>query len=127
MSKLIKLFVLMFIIVCMSGNVVLAATAPKNPMISPKLFKPVIGNIDDNDKTLKTINKITGTISIIGSGVAIVVILLIGIKYVLGSVEEKAQYKETLKPYLIGCIMVFGIFTILKISQSIMNAMFDGM
>ena len=37
----------------------------------------------------------------------------------MGSVEEKAQYKETMKPYLIGAIMLFGITNILYIIQSV--------
>ena len=32
-----------------------------------------------------------------------------------GSIEEKAQYKETLGPYFIGAVLVFGIITVLKI------------
>ena len=45
----------------------------------------------------------------------------IGIKYILGSVEEKAEYKQTLKPYLIGAILVFGISNVLSIVQNIIG------
>ena len=31
--------------------------------------------------------------------------MVIGVKYILGSVEEKASYKETMVPYIIGCIL----------------------
>ena len=37
----------------------------------------------------------------------------------MGSVEEKAEYKKTLKPYLIGAILVFGITNLLGIVQDI--------
>ena len=30
----------------------------------------------------------------------------------LGSVEEKAEYKKSLMPYIIGCIFVFAASTI---------------
>ena len=30
----------------------------------------------------------------------------------VGSVDEKAQYKKTLVPYVIGCILVFTASTI---------------
>ena len=64
-------------------------------------------------------NDIIGVIQVIGSISSVIALILIGIKYVMGSVEEKAEYKQTLKPYLIGAIMVFGITNLLGIIQSI--------
>ena len=55
----------------------------------------------------------------IGIVVAVIVGSILGIKYMMGSVEEKAEYKQTLKPYLIGAIMLFGITNLLGIVQSI--------
>ena len=42
-----------------------------------------------------------------GTILAIVIILIIGIQYMKGSLEQKAQYKETLIPYTIGCLFLF--------------------
>lgn len=39
---------------------------------------------------------------------AVVVIAILGVKYMMGSAEEKAEYKKTLIPYFIGAILVFG-------------------
>ena len=33
----------------------------------------------------------------------------------MGSVEEKAEYKKTMTPYVIGAFMVFGITNIIAI------------
>ena len=72
------------------------------------------------DVKLKDIgNKIIGPIQVIGSLVSVIAIIIIGIKYMLGSVEEKAQYKETLGPYVLGAIFVFAITNILKIIYDI--------
>ena len=62
-------------------------------------------------------NKIVGVIQVIGTIVSVIALIVIGIKYIMGSVEEKAEYKQTLKPYLIGAIMLFGITNILRIIQ----------
>lgn len=43
----------------------------------------------------------------IGIVVSVVALIVIGIKYMMGSVEEKATYKQTLLPYLIGAILLF--------------------
>ena len=42
-------------------------------------------------------------------------LMILAIKYMLGSVEEKAQYKKTMFPYVIGCVLIFGITNILAI------------
>ncbi len=52
-------------------------------------------------------DKMLGVIQLIGTIVSVVMLVVIGIKYMLGSVEEKAEYKETLKPYIIGAFLLF--------------------
>ena len=51
----------------------------------------------------------------VGVAIAVIAGMIIGIKYMAGSVEEKATYKQMLLPYLIGCIVVFGAFGIWKL------------
>ena len=36
-------------------------------------------------------------------------------KYMAGGVEERAEYKKTMLPYVIGAILLFGITNILGI------------
>lgn len=52
--------------------------------------------------------KILGVIQIIGTVSSVIVLMLIGIKYMLGSVEEKAEYKKNLVPYLVGAVLLFS-------------------
>lgn len=51
-----------------------------------------------------------------GTVIAVIVISILGIKYMMGSVEEKAEIKETLIPFIAGCVVIFGAFTIWKIA-----------
>ena len=67
-------------------------------------------------------NEIIGPIQVIGSLVSVVTIIIIGIKYMLGSVEEKAQYKETLGPYFIGAVLVFGTTTVVSVIYNIASS-----
>ena len=67
---------------------------------------------DDSSLSTKINNKaevIIGNIRAIGTLVSVGALIVIGIKYMLGSVEEKAEYKKTMIPYLIGAFLVFGI------------------
>lgn len=52
-------------------------------------------------------NTIFAGIRNIGIVVSVAMLIIIGIKYMLGSVEEKASYKGTLVPYLIGALLLF--------------------
>lgn len=51
----------------------------------------------------------------IGVVVAVIVGAIIGIKLMTSSIEEKAEAKKLLVPYIVGCAVVFGGFGIWKI------------
>ena len=65
--------------------------------------------------------KLLGIVSNVGIVLAVVAIMVIGIKFMLGSVEEKAQYKEHMKPYIIGVSLVFCISAILRVIASLIK------
>lgn len=73
-----------------------------------------LGDLDEYEATstgstklkLKA-NIIFSVIRDIGIVLSVVMLIVLGIKYMLGSVEEKANYKETLLPYIIGAFLVF--------------------
>ena len=68
-----------------------------------------------------TSNLIYNTLFGVGIIVALIWGLIIGIKFVTGSIEEKAQIKEKLIPYVIGCVIIFGAFGIWKICVTIFS------
>ena len=53
-------------------------------------------------------NKIYSVISITATAVCVIVIIVLGLKYMMGSAEEKAEYKKTLLPYFIGAVFVLS-------------------
>jgi len=58
---------------------------------------------------------IASTIQIIGTIVSAGTMIIIGIRYVVGSSEEKAEFKERMLPYLIGAMLLFGATNAVKI------------
>jgi len=56
--------------------------------------------------------KVMGIINTFGVVVAVVVLMVLGIKYMMGSAEEKAEYKKTMIPYVIGAVLIFAATTI---------------
>ena len=57
----------------------------------------------------------------IGVVVAVIVGAIIGIKLMTSSIEEKAEAKKLLVPYVVGCAVVFGGFGIWKIVVTILQ------
>ncbi len=60
-------------------------------------------------------NQIIGILTTVGVVVAVIVLLILGIKYMMGSASEKAEYKKTMIPYLVGAILIFGASAITKV------------
>lgn len=67
-----------------------------------------IANDGDNSKAKEIGNIIVWIVRTVGQTIAVIMLLVIGIKYILGSVEEKAEYKQTMWPYILGAILIFS-------------------
>lgn len=92
--------------------------------IIPKIsFAFGVGDFGNNDVTpgeLKTgASRVLGVIATIGSVVSVLVLVVLGIKYMLGSVEEKAEYKKSMLPYVIGAVLVFAASTITSVIYNV--------
>ena len=80
----------------------------------------VVGQVDaktptDTQNVLNLVNKILGFLqwaAIIGG---VVIITILGIKYMMGSLEEKADYKKSMIPLVVGVIVVMGATTIANV------------
>ena len=70
-------------------------------------------NVDTGDMTTVAGN-IVNIITWVGIIVAIIVLLVLGIKYMMGSAAEKAEYKKTMIPYLVGAVLIFGASAIVQ-------------
>ena len=83
---------------------------------------PIEINIPDSVKGDEEIEElgeeVLGIVTVIGYAVAIIISILIGIKYMTGSVEEKAGYKKSMMPYIVGCV-------ILVAAPAVTNVVYD--
>ena len=61
----------------------------------------------NSDRVASIAGTIVSAIQIIGTIVSVGALIAIGIKYMIGSVEERADYKKSLKPYIIGAFLLF--------------------
>lgn len=86
-----------------------------DPISNPGYFKPDSTTDVGGQKIKSMAGVIIGVLKSIGIIASVITLMIIGIKYMLGSLEEKAEYKKTMIPYLVGAVMVFSIPQILDI------------
>ena len=68
---------------------------------------------------------IINIVKIVGAGIAIIMLIVIGIQYMSKSPEGKAQYKETIMPYVTGAILLFAASALVQIIQMFASAISD--
>lgn len=107
MSKIVSIVLIAMILISVTTNVMAAMEYGLAP-----------DTVTGNNATVNTTNlttmgqnivRVLGTIGVV---VSVVVLIVLGIKYMMGSAEEKAEYKKTLIPYVIGAALIFGASSI---------------
>ena len=103
MKKSMKIVSVLMIamMMCMVATPVLAVTATVTPQ------QPT-----DTAGILKLAGKILGFLQWIALIGGVLIIAVLGIKYMMGSLEEKAEYKKSMIPLIVGIIVVMGATTI---------------
>lgn len=79
-------------------------------------------NIVSNGNSItKGLNTILSLVRFIGSGISIIVVLMLGIKYMIASIEEKAEIKKKAVPIVIGCVILFATTNIVVMIKGIVD------
>lgn len=117
MKKAIKFMVLIISILCIFSLITPKYTFAE---IDTSSFNPY--EIDKNGVDEKTVTKYTNNVYsilyIVAIVVSVIALMILGLKYIIGSATEKAEYKKTLVPVIIGICVVVFITTILGIFAS---------
>lgn len=77
-----------------------------------------VNNATNNSTVDDGVNTLAGTVInwlwVISIIAAIIVIMVIGLKYIIGSTQEKAEYKKSLIPLVVGILLIVFATTIVK-------------
>lgn len=80
------------------------------------------GNKFDEESTKYMIKSIYNVLLIIGTVVVVIVGIILGIKFITGSIEEQAKVKEMLIPYTVGSVVIFSAFAIWKLVVDLLQS-----
>ena len=89
--------------------------------INPDDYKSSGPTVEDVEDMYTFGGSIAGIIQIVGTAVSIGTMIIIGIRYVISSADEKAEYKERMFPYFIGAVLLFGASTIVNIAYNMFS------
>lgn len=67
------------------------------------------------------IKRFLGILQVVGSIISVLALVIIGIRYMMSSIEEKANMKGVLIYYVIGAVLVFATSNILSIVYKIIS------
>lgn len=86
-----------------------------------KAISDVDGKISYNGNTefSTKLGKIIGFLQWAGAIAGVLILTIFGIKYMMGSLEEKAEYKKTMIPFIVGAIVLITAPQIAKLIFSI--------
>lgn len=83
--------------------------------VSTTCFATMVGSVNIPDGSSGNVDSIAekaanivATLRNIAAIAAVVIIAILGIKYMLGSVEEKAEYKKSFMPLIVGIVVVLA-------------------
>ena len=126
MKKIIyflKIILIILILLLSNFNILkVYATQPLVPDVNyyKPIEEPVPQEVTDVSET------IIGVIQVVGTIIAVITIMILGIKYMVAGVEERAEYKKSMIPYLIGCILLFVSVTIVSATYQLIKSLTTG-
>lgn len=118
-----NIFLLLLIIIVLT-NVSYAAADPIAAMAGLKNG----GNADATltSKVGPMINAVIGLIQIAGTGISLIMMTMLGIKYLLAAPNDKADVKKQIAPMLTGCIILFASVNLVQIIATFAGNLFPG-
>jgi len=113
MKKTVKVLFIIFLLILSLQKTILATTT-----IDTNIN---IGNTPAINSSNSAISKFVGTFQALGTVIAVIALIIIGFRYMLSSIEEKAEMKGVIGYYIVGAIMVFGTTNFVSILYSVIS------
>ncbi len=107
MSKTVKILSVLLIAIMLLSTVSTVFASE----IDPSKIEPTYKG-QDTGKIQEKASNILGWIRNIAAVAAVIIIAILGVKYMIGSTEERADYKKSFIPLIIGIVVVLSASTL---------------
>lgn len=113
MKNIVKIMILFFLIISFFCTFSLAGNFDLNIQPNDSDLGSAKTLLESGAGTVITI------IRVIGAGVALIVILVLAMKYMMAAPSDRADVKKSAIPYLIGAFIFFGASQILTVLMNV--------
>lgn len=83
------------------------------------------GNNKIDKRTKNVMATAINVIRVVGTGVSLIMLSYLGIKYMMASPNEKADFKKSAMIYVVGAVLVFGASNLLSIILNASQNLFE--
>ena len=118
---IIVFFLLIYSIIGINNNVYALSSTPLDDIKQENIVLDTTINSSGIGKALKNI---IVYLQIAGTGISVIVVTVLGIKYMTTSVEAKAEVKKEMMPVLIGMGLLFGSVNLVAIATDVIDKIF---
>ena len=115
MKRKVKIFSVMMLVIMTITTMIPVFVSANQGLPDPNKYNPHNSNDEVPTEFTNVIGTITSIIQVVGIIISLIMIGLLGIKYMTGTVAERVDYKKTMSPYLAGVILITCVSTIIKL------------
>ena len=119
MKKIISIL-MVIIMICLIFNVNFVLAGGSESQITDitsivNKMEPSNDMSNTNNRFGNILNIIIGLLQVVGTGIAVIAVAILGMKYMMAAPSEKADTKKSIMPILIGCLLLFGAVNLMAV------------
>lgn len=116
--KVIKIVSILLMVVMAVTMLSTSVFAAKSQDLDVGMFDTLQDNSTASESAKKIIGALISIAQVIGVGVAIIMLIVMAIKYISAAPTEKAEIKKSITIYVVGAIVLFAATGILEIIKN---------
>lgn len=124
MNKVLKFSLILFVVLC--TVFIIFQNFAEATTYSKEMQDLINADYEDSTNSVEQVNNLVATIitsiRIVGVAVAVVILLVLAMKYMTAAPGDKADVKKGLITYVIGACVFFGVVGILEIINNFATA-----
>jgi len=123
-NKAIKILSFVMIVLMVTTALSTVFAAGEVDLLNPDSMKGTSTTTSTKASTL--MNQILGIVQVVAMGIAVIMLVVLAIKYISAAPSEKADIKKSMITYIVGAVLLFGATGILQIVKTFTNTMTSG-
>lgn len=110
---IMTIFIIFLLMLIFQSNIILAVKTIDTDV--------EIGKTNAIHSSESMITKLVGSLQVVGTVVSVIALLIIGLRYMFSSLEEKAEMKGVIGYYILGAVLVFATSTVLGLVYNVIS------